>query len=323
MAAAREDAEPGATRAGEQVSLEQYRLMFERNPHPMWVYDRDTLAFIAVNDAAVAHYGYSRDEFLGMTIEDIRPTEDLPALAENLTDYERAPGSFEMAGCWRHRKKDAAIIEVEISSHELPFAGRRGKVVLAHDVTARRRAERAQRAQLAVIESLAAGGTVEEAGPKLLETLAATMRWDAAALWMLDEAAGLLRLGALWLRPVRGRSALRRVQRAMRSATFARGVGLPGEAWERGGPTLGVVGREGDPAPRAAALARASLRAGLAVPILSGDHIVGVLELLAARGEDMEDGAQSVLIVAAAQFGAFVARKRAEQQLSYQALHAR
>jgi PAS domain S-box-containing protein len=171
-----------SSRVGEGVPLEQYRLMFERNPHPMWVYDRDTLGFLAVNDAAVAHYGYSREEFLAMTITDIRPAEDIPALRENVARYERAEGGIDAAGCWRHCKKDGSIIEVEITSHELPFGRRRGKVVLANDVTLRRRTERAQRAQLAVARGLAEAATIEEAGAGLLEALGAMLGWEAAAL---------------------------------------------------------------------------------------------------------------------------------------------
>jgi PAS domain S-box-containing protein len=71
------------------------RLLFERNPHPMWVYDVDTLAFLAVNDAAVHHYGYSREEFLAMTIKDIRPREDLSKLADHLA---RAGSGYEPHG---------------------------------------------------------------------------------------------------------------------------------------------------------------------------------------------------------------------------------
>ena len=106
----------------------------------MWVYDEETLAFLAVNDAAVEHYGYTREEFLGLTIEEIRPPETLVALMENL---QRPASKLELAGVWQHRKKDGAIIEVEISSHELDFSGRLAKLVLAHDVTQRRLAEEA------------------------------------------------------------------------------------------------------------------------------------------------------------------------------------
>jgi two-component system, cell cycle sensor histidine kinase and response regulator CckA len=105
----------------------------------MWVYDRDTLRFLAVNGAALSHYGYSRDEFLSMTIKDIRCAEDVPVLLENISD-ERG---FNSAGTWKHTRKDGSSIDVEIISHPLRFAGRDAKLVLANDVTERRRAEEA------------------------------------------------------------------------------------------------------------------------------------------------------------------------------------
>ena len=115
-------------------SEQRYRLLFECNPQPMWVYDLETLRFLAVNAAAVFHYGYSVDEFLSLTIRDIRPPEDLPALAANLA--HPAP-SLEQSSPWRHRRKDGTVIEVEIASHELVFGGRRARLVLATDVTVR------------------------------------------------------------------------------------------------------------------------------------------------------------------------------------------
>jgi PAS domain S-box-containing protein len=119
-------------------SEEQYRVLFESNPHPMWVYDLETLSFLAVNDAAIEHYGYSHEEFLGLTIKDIRPAEDIP---EFLADVARPTSGIDVSGTWRHRKKDGTLIDVEITSHPLTFAERPAKLVLAHDVTARKRAE--------------------------------------------------------------------------------------------------------------------------------------------------------------------------------------
>lgn len=117
---------------------EKYRLLFEKNPHPMWVYDLETFAFLTVNNSAIDHYGYSRDEFLSMTIKDIRPGEDVPALVENVS---RVTDRVDHAGIWRHRKKDGSVIFVEITSHVLDFAGRRAELVLAHDVSDRKRLE--------------------------------------------------------------------------------------------------------------------------------------------------------------------------------------
>lgn len=128
-------------------SQENYRLLFERNPHPMWVYDRATFAFLAVNDAAVRHYGYSREEFLGMTIKDIRPSADVSALlAYHSKTHGRAAsdGTFSgpgYAGIWRHQKKDGALMQVEITVSPLLFGEHDALLVLANDITERARME--------------------------------------------------------------------------------------------------------------------------------------------------------------------------------------
>lgn len=121
-----------------QESAHRYRQLFDANPHPMWMYDPKTLCFLAVNDAAVGHYGYTREEFLGMTLADIRPAEDVDALrtaVAGATDDPRRPEA------WRHRCRDGRLIDVEISAHGIDFEGRSARVVLAHDVTQRRAAE--------------------------------------------------------------------------------------------------------------------------------------------------------------------------------------
>jgi PAS domain S-box-containing protein len=132
-------------------SEEHYRLLFESNPLPLWVYDLETLVFLAVNEAAVNHYGYGRDEFLSMTIEDIRPAEDLPDLRRNLSEI---PKLLESSGPWRHTKKDGQLIDVEINSHDILFDGRRARLVLITDITERLRAEIAEYEQRTLAEAL-------------------------------------------------------------------------------------------------------------------------------------------------------------------------
>lgn len=130
----------GRKRAEEELrrSEEGYRLLFDSNPHPMWVFDSETLAFLAVNEAAAQKYGYSRNEFLSMAIKDIRPPEDVPSLLEDLS---RPRQDIDFAGVWRHQTKSGSIIDVEIVSHALIFHGRQAELVLAHDVTERIEAE--------------------------------------------------------------------------------------------------------------------------------------------------------------------------------------
>ncbi len=115
-------------------SEERYRLIFECTPQPIWVYDEETLSFLAVNEAAVRTYGYSREEFLSMTTEDIRSSADVPALL-----IKRATGIDEplITSPWRHRKKDGTIIYIEITSHPLVFAGKNARLVITTDVTDR------------------------------------------------------------------------------------------------------------------------------------------------------------------------------------------
>lgn len=125
-----------------QRSEERHRKLFDNNPHPTWVYDRETLRFLAVNTAAVRKYGFANSEFLAMTIEDIRPPEDVPALLESL---EAFPYNNESTGIWRHRQRDGTIIDVEITSYDLNFAGRDASAVVAVDVTQRKRDEAEKR----------------------------------------------------------------------------------------------------------------------------------------------------------------------------------
>jgi two-component system, cell cycle sensor histidine kinase and response regulator CckA len=81
---------------------------FAANPLPMWVYDSKTFEFLAVNDAAVRQYGWSREEFLSMTILEIRPSEDV----SSLLDHVRRETGSPLPGVWRHRRKDGSIIDV-------------------------------------------------------------------------------------------------------------------------------------------------------------------------------------------------------------------
>jgi PAS domain S-box-containing protein len=124
-----------------QQSEANFRTLFANNPHPMWVYDLTTLAFLDVNDAAVAHYGYTRAEFLQMDIRTIRPPDDVPRLLDYLA---REHPVFQEASQWRHCRSDGQVFDVEIASHTLDFAGHQAALVVAQDITARKRAEEAR-----------------------------------------------------------------------------------------------------------------------------------------------------------------------------------
>ena len=113
---------------------EMFRLLFSYNPLPTWVLDRETLRFLEVNDAAVQQYGYSHDEFREMTLLDVDHVEEKEKHVEHFKQWS---GGGRYHGNWKHRKKDGKVIEVEIVSHELNYAGRQVRLVVAQDLSAR------------------------------------------------------------------------------------------------------------------------------------------------------------------------------------------
>ncbi len=139
----------------------QYRLLFEDNPSPMWVFDVQSLNFLAVNQAAISSYGYSREEFLARTLRDIRPAEDVAALVSAVSSPS-APAGF--GGEWRHLKKDGSIITAAIYSSPTIFDNKKARMVLAVDRTKSAEAERKVRvseANLALAQQVAGVGSWE------------------------------------------------------------------------------------------------------------------------------------------------------------------
>jgi len=117
-------------------SEKRYSNLFQLSPLPMWVYNLDTLEFLDVNEAAIKHYGYSKNEFLNMTLKDIRPSEDMTLLIDDIIHTRTHPKDF-ISGTFRHKKKDGSIIFVDIQSNYINFKGKNARVVLAIDITER------------------------------------------------------------------------------------------------------------------------------------------------------------------------------------------
>src|SRR5690606_16431423 len=130
-------------------SDERYRLLFAENPQPMWVFDCATLRFLAVNQASCAQYGYTADEFLAMTVVDLRAEEDSISFAEAVKLLPLRGRDF---GYRLHRTKDGKVVEMEMVSDGIEFNGRPARLVLAQNVTERRQSERKLREQAALLD---------------------------------------------------------------------------------------------------------------------------------------------------------------------------
>jgi PAS domain S-box-containing protein len=122
-----------------RTSERKYRLLFDNNPQPMWMIDVNTLAIIDVNEAAIEHYGYSKPEFLSMTIRDIRPSEDIHKVEEAVNKQN---ASIRKTGVWTHLKKDGTKIKVEITSHDINYQNQQTRLILSSDITAKVKARR-------------------------------------------------------------------------------------------------------------------------------------------------------------------------------------
>jgi PAS domain S-box-containing protein len=126
---------------------ELYQHLFDANPQPLWVYDTETLHIVAVNDAALHQYGYSREEFLNLAMSDLY-------LAGDQSRATTANTAFNPDGAWQHSKRDGSVFYAEVTSHELSFNGRCARLVLAHDVTERIETEAALQAAEAKYRSI-------------------------------------------------------------------------------------------------------------------------------------------------------------------------
>ncbi|MGD1049711.1 MAG: ATP-binding protein [Solirubrobacteraceae bacterium] len=129
-----------ASREQLRASERQYRLVFEHNPQPSFVYDRETLRIVVVSNAAIACYGYSREEFLSMTIRDLTPEQDLDELDHYIENAPHGGLHGLLRRAWLHRYRDGSLVDVEVTSDDIVLDGRACRIVLCQDVTARNRA---------------------------------------------------------------------------------------------------------------------------------------------------------------------------------------
>jgi PAS domain S-box-containing protein len=144
-------------RARDQKAMEdserRYRTLFDVHPQPMWVVDANTLAFLAVNGAAIRLYGYSKEEFLALTADQIRPEEDVDDLRRAFSDWSN---NYSQR-IWRHRKRNGEVIPVKVTSFNLEFAGRRARLGVIEDLTERlmaeERAKQSEQRYRALLES--------------------------------------------------------------------------------------------------------------------------------------------------------------------------
>jgi PAS domain S-box-containing protein len=229
----------------------QYRLLFNGNPNPMWVFDLETLKFLEVNEATVQQYGYSREEFLAMTIMDLRPMEKNP--------QTRPAVGNDGPLVWRHRHKDGNLLDVEVVWSPMAFRNRFAALAMATDVTTRRQVEHRNNIFSMLSHRLSSVTTAPEAAMIICEAADALFKWDDFALDLFfperDEVFSLLNITTVDGQRVEIPPAL---QPKTANALIRRVV-------ERGAELLSP------------AEAKDHFAATMLAPILKGTQVVGVL----------------------------------------------
>jgi PAS domain S-box-containing protein len=252
---------------GLRASEQRYRDLFEYNPQPMWVFDYESLRFLAVNQAAVKHYGYSRDEFLSMTVCDIRPVEDVPPLLDLLKEARRG---LPVTRHHRHRKKDGTIIDVEIGRYNLVMDGREAAMILITDITERKQAEERAAAFSELGHRLSAASTPQEATRIIIETADRLFGWTACRLELGPVRSGLMEI-VYGVETINGR-------RSEIPAALAKASQLTTRALEQGGQLV-PSDSAGLFVTRQPGVAAEAVGTIMAVPVRKEQRVLGALSL--------------------------------------------
>jgi PAS domain S-box-containing protein len=291
-----------------------FRLLFAGNPVPMWVYDVATMGFLEVNNAAVAHYGYSRDEFLRMRLGDIRPPEDVPRLREVVTRLaeREEEGARRHAGRWRHRLKDGRIRDVDIVSHALDFGGRRAVLVAAFDVTEVAQSQQALEKyaeRLSILheidQAVIAARPPAEIAATVVRRLRPLLAVPRAIVVLFDFEAGEVE----WLAAA-GRRRVHVGPGVRYSLRLAGDV----EALRRGELQVIDVGTL-PPSPEAQALLASGMRVYMVIPMIAGGELIGGLSFGGPTG-DFPPEQVSIAREAAAQLAIAIAQARLQERVT-------
>ncbi|MBI3896666.1 MAG: PAS domain S-box protein [Gammaproteobacteria bacterium] len=287
----------------------QYRMLFERNPLSAWVFDINTRQILAANETAVWQYGYTREEFLRMSIDDLHPSEEM----SRMLDYaEQFAPETAYIGVWKHRKQDETIIDVEMFVYEVLFQGRWARLVLANDITERRRAEQEFRLIEQITRAIGEARDYEAALYAVLRQLCETTGWVWGEVWLPGSDREHMVSSPVWYCAADGLDEFRHPTREQESVS---GQGIIGRAWVAKHPIwLSDVTIDDDfsRAPQARAV---GVRAGIAFPVLVEREIVALLAFFLREPRREDERLVKLVSTVAAQLGLAIERKRAEELL--------
>ena len=304
-----------------RTSEERYRDLFDLSPLPMWVFDDETLEFLAVNEAALNHYGYSREAFLRMNVRTIWAGNEQTAYEESLRDRAREQTLYLQR---KHRTRDGRIIEVEVTARQVVQGGRRVRLTLINDVTERKQSERRREMEHAVTRVLSEPFLLQETMPAIIRTICEGLGWACGAYWTWDKEAEVLQCANTWHDGTDGIAEFIAVSSASVNEAPAWRGNAPGE---KSGGVVRKVWFGGSPVwfqdvmlhadfRRGPSAAKAGLHSAFGFPILAGAQPLGVMEFYSQDIKQPDDALLQVVQSIGSQIGQIIQRKLAEEQLS-------
>jgi PAS domain S-box-containing protein len=298
---------------GLQAVIESSRILAETASDAIITIDTES-TMLFVNKAAERIFGYSEQEMVGSKLTMLMPEYLRHLHREGLKNYV-ATGqkhisweAVELPGLHRSGNE----ITLELSFNEFDRNGERFFTGIARDVSKRKQDERRLALQHSVAEILANANIIDDAAPKLLQTICQNLDWQIADFWLVDRNDDVLHLVSNWQHDTITHA--EEFEAINRQVRFPQGESFPGKIWlERKPIWVADFGR--DNFPRSAAAARANLHSAYGFPIIIGDQVFGVIELFSSRQRDPDQLMLDTLVAIGSQIGQFIDRKSHEQQL--------
>jgi PAS domain S-box-containing protein len=305
-----------ATRTRElRETEEQFRASFEQAAVGMAQVAPDG-RWLRVNQKLCDIVGYTREELLRLTFQDITHPSDLEADLEYVRQMLAGEiQSYDMEKRYLRRDRSIVWINLTVALTRQPSGAPKYFISVVEDITERKRAEHRLATQYAVTRILAEADTLATAAANGLQAIGESAGWDFGAIWIVDRPARLLRCQNVWHAPSANVDAF---EQATRQRTFPCGTGLPGRVWASGKPAWIADVVKDSNFPRAPVAAAAGLHGAVAFPILLGGEILGVIEFFSREVREPENDLLEMFGAIGSQIGQFVERKRTREALAHE-----
>tara|TARA_R100001143_G_scaffold63592_2_gene73065 strand:+ start:1138 stop:5292 length:4155 start_codon:yes stop_codon:yes gene_type:complete len=290
-------------------SDKMYQILFDLSPVPKYVYDLKTLQIVEVNQAAIDHYGYSKDEFLNMKIQELRIESDIPELMKAIKKYKTSEGIIRF-GVYRHRKKNGSIVEMDISGQKFDFDGQTRVMIVSHDVTGQQNDLKRKKFLADIRQIFSQEKVLKRTLKDLLAYVVDTGEFHLGEIWLTSRDHRLLSLTTAY-----PKSDLTSVfyEKSSELKVFKKGIGLPGsvwkgkktEIWDRIGKLKKFIRKE--------AAKEVGLNSAMGIPIVYNDEVLGVLLLGSRHDAQILDNFKQLYSDLEAIIGSELKRKQLEE----------